>query len=193
VEQKNENTQAVNNLDGSQTGQPDSESGPSNSSDLEQVLAAKTDEIKSLHDKYLRLAAEFENYKRLAQRDQREQAKFANETLLKELLPIVDNLQRAVNFSKSSAGSEQLIEGVQLTLKQFFETLTKFGVKPITSVGEPFDPSRHQAVAKMESNDQPEHTIIQEHQPGYLLHDRILRAAMVTVAAAPREEGEHHG
>ena len=165
----------------------------SSSDELEQALAAKTDEVKGLNDRYLRLAAEFENYKRLAQRDQREQAKFANENILKELLPIVDNLQRAVNFSKSAADCNQLIEGVQLTLKQFMETLSKFGIKQITSVGEPFDPSRHQAVATIASNDEPEHTIIQEHQPGYLLHDRILRAAMVTVAAAPREEGEHHG
>jgi molecular chaperone GrpE len=165
----------------------------SGSEQFEQALAAKADEVKNLNDRYLRLAAEFENYKRLAQRDQREQAKFANENILKELLPVIDNLQRAVNFSKSVTGCDQLIEGVQLTLKQFIETLSKFGIKQITSIGEPFDPSRHQAVATIPSNDQPEHTIIQEHQPGYLLHDRILRAAMVTVAAAPREEGEHHG
>jgi molecular chaperone GrpE len=165
----------------------------SDSNELEQALVAKADEVKALNDRYLRLAAEFENYKRLAQRDQREQTKFANENILKELLPIVDNLQRAVDFSKSATGCDQLIEGVQLTLKQFLETLSKFGIKQITSVGEPFDPSRHQAVATIASNDQPEHTIIQEHQPGYLLHDRMLRAAMVTVAAAPREEGEHHG
>ena len=165
----------------------------SGSEEFEQALAAKADEVKNLNDRYLRLAAEFENYKRLTQRDQREQAKFANENILKELLPVIDNLQRAVNFSKSVTGCDQLIEGVQLTLKQFIETLSKFGIKQITSIGEPFDPSRHQAVATIPSNDQPEHTIIQEHQPGYLLHDRILRAAMVTVAAAPREEGEHHG
>ena len=165
----------------------------SGSEQFEQALAAKADEVKNLNDRYLRLAAEFENYKRLAQRDQREQAKFANENILKELLPVIDNLQRAVNFSKSATDCDQLIEGVQLTLKQFIETLSKFGIKQITSIGEPFDPSRHQAVATIPSNDQPEHTIIQEHQPGYLLHDRILRAAMVTVAAAPREEGEHHG
>ena len=165
----------------------------SGSEQFEQALAAKADEVKNLNDRYLRLAAEFENYKRLAQRDQREQAKFANENILKELLPVIDNLQRAVNFSKSVTGCDQLIEGVQLTLKQFIETLSKFGIKQITSIGEPFDPSRHQAVATIPSNDQPEHTIIQEHQPGYLLHDRMLRAAMVTVAAAPREEGEHHG
>ena len=171
----------------------DDHADESSGSDLEQALAAKADEVKNLNDRYLRLAAEFENYKRLAQRDQREQAKFANETLLKDLLPIVDNLQRAVDFSQSSAGLDQLILGVQLTLKQFLETLSKFGVRQVSSIGEPFDPTRHQAVAKTESDNQPENTIIQEHQPGYLLHDRIVRPAMVTVAAAPREEGEHHG
>lgn len=165
----------------------------SGSSELEQALAAKTEEVKRLNDRYMRLAAEFENYKRLSQRDQREQAKFANETLLKEVLPIVDNLQRAVSFSQSQTGCDQLIQGVQLTLKQFLEALSRFGVKQVTSVGEPFDPSRHQAVAKVDSTDQPHNTIVQEHQPGYLLHDRLLRAAMVTVADAPRQEGEHHG
>jgi len=179
--------------DNEQTEQGGPGSERSGLADVEQALAAKTDEVKNLNDRYLRLAAEFENYKRLAQKDQREHAKFANETLLKELLPIVDNLQRAVNFSKSATGCDQLIEGVQLTLKQFLETLSKFGVKQVTSVGEQFDPSRHQAVATVASADHPEHTIIQEHQPGYLLHDRILRASMVSVAAAPREEGEHHG
>jgi molecular chaperone GrpE len=171
----------------------DDHTDESGGSDLEQALAAKADEVKNLNDRYLRLAAEFENYKRLSQRDQREQAKFANETLLKDLLPIVDNLQRAVDFSQSSAGLDQLLQGVQLTLKQFLETLSKFGVRQVSSIGEPFDPTRHQAVAKTESDNQPENTIIQEHQPGYLLHDRIVRPAMVTVAAAPREEGEHHG
>jgi molecular chaperone GrpE len=78
----------------------DEKADESGCSDLEKALAAKDDEVKSLNDRYLRLAAEFENYKRLAQRDQRDQAKFANETLLKDLLPIVDNLQRAVDFSK---------------------------------------------------------------------------------------------
>jgi molecular chaperone GrpE len=165
----------------------------SGSSELAQALAAKEEEVKNLNDRYIRLAAEFENYKRLSQRDQRDQAKFANETLLKEVLPIVDNLQRAIDFSQSTAGCEPLIQGVQLTLKQFLEALSRFGVKQVASIGEPFDPSRHQAVAKIESKDQPHNTIVQEHQPGYLLHDRLLRAAMVTVADAPRQEGEHHG
>jgi molecular chaperone GrpE len=160
------------------------------------------DELKAQQEKYLRLAAEFENYKRLAQRDQREHARFANENLLKDLLPIVDNLERAINFAKASPNKGGLIQGVELTLKQFIETLEKYGIKRITSIGERFDPSRHEAVARVDSRNAQETTVLEEHQPGYLLHERILRPSMVTVAAAPSaaresvpetEEGEHHG
>jgi molecular chaperone GrpE len=191
VEKKKENSSSINDLEN--TDASESGSGTAMDNELELTLAAKSDEVKNLNDKYLRLAAEFENYKRLAQRDQREQVKFANENVLRELLPVVDNLHRAVTFSKSPSGSNKLVEGVELTLKQFIESLSKFGVKQITSVGELFDPARHQAVASVESKDKPEHTVVEEHQSGYLLHDRILRPAMVTVAAAAREEGEHHG
>ena len=187
MEPNRENTQSLNDLEASDS---ESNSNPSGSEDIDSIKSAKSDELKNLNDKYLRLAAEFENYKRLAQRDQREQAKFANENILRELIPVVDNLQRAVTYSKSSASNDSLLQGVELTLKQFTEMLAKFGVKQIKSVGEPFDPARHQAVASVPSKDKPENTIIEEHQPGYLLHDRILRAAMVTVAATPREEGE---
>jgi molecular chaperone GrpE len=160
------------------------------------------DELKAQQDKYLRLAAEFENYKRLAQRDQREYARFANENLLKDLLPIGDNLERALNSAKASPDKRGLIQGVELTRKQFIETLEKYGVKRISSIGERFDPSRHEAVARVDSRNTPETTVLEEHQPGYLLHERILRPSMVTVAAAPStaresvpetEEGEHHG
>ena len=196
---ENKNSQTVSNLDESeqtQTGQQDV------TADGREVLQAKDEELKALNDKYLRLAAEFENYKRLTQRDQREQTKFANETLLKELLPVVDNLQRALQFAQGETNTTNgLAQGVELTLKQFLETLSRFGVKPVKSMGETFDPSKHQAVASVESADSPPHTVVQEHQPGYLLHDRILRPAMVTVAAPTgasqpspdTQEGEHHG
>lgn len=140
------------------------------------------EEIKALQDKYLRLAAEFDNYKRLSQREQRDYARFANESLLKELLPIIDNLERAVRSSKENQGRDGLIQGVELTLKQFTETLAKFGVRPIPSVGQAFDPSRHQAVARVESDSAPVGSVVEEFQRGYYLHDRILRPAMVTVA-----------
>ncbi len=141
------------------------------------------EEIKALQDKYLRLAAEFDNYKRLSLREQRDSARFANEGLLKELLPILDNLERAVRSSKEKQRRDGLIQGVELTLKQFMETLAKFGVRPIASVGQAFDPSRHEAVARVESNTVPAGSVVDEFQRGYYLHDRILRPAMVTVSA----------
>ena len=151
--------------------------------ELQKTLAAKTDEAKGFQEKYLRLAAEFENYKRLSLREQRESSLFANERILKDLLPIIDNLERAVRASKENPAGNALLQGVELTLKQFSETLTKFGVTPVPSIGEPFDPAYHQAVTKLESATSPENTVVEEYQKGYRLHERILRAAMVAVAA----------
>ena len=151
---------------------------------LEQALAAKTEEAKTFQDKHLRLAAEFENFKRLAQKQKQEYSQFANESLLKELLPIVDNLERALQCVQEGRTTDGLGQGVELTLKQFTETLARFGVKPIASLGVPFDPTCHQAVARQESKTAAENIVIEEYQKGYQLHDRILRAAMVVVAAA---------
>lgn len=160
--------------------------------DLQHSLVSKTEEVQSLQDKYLRLAAEFENYKKLALRDQREHVRFANESLLKELLPVIDNLERAIRSGKENAGGDALIQGVELTLKQALETLAKFGLQPMDSVGKSFDPAWHQAVAKVETGTQPENTVVEEFQRGYTLHDRVLRAAMVSVASpsACHDEGE---
>ncbi|WP_455378217.1 nucleotide exchange factor GrpE [Petrachloros mirabilis] len=149
------------------------------------ALADKAEELKALNDKYLRLAAEFDNYKRLAQRDQRDQIKFGNEQLLKELLPVVDNLERAIKAAKDSGVSADngLMQGIELTFKQFIGALGKFGVQAIPTVGQPFDPASHQAVASMPSDEVPDQHVIEEFQRGYRLHDRILRAAMVTVSS----------
>ncbi len=151
--------------------------------ELQKSLTAKTEEAKGLQDKYLRLAAEFENYKRLSLREQRESSLFANERILKDLLPIIDNLERAVRVAKELPSGNGLLQGVELTLKQFAETLAKYGVTVVPSIGEPFDPAHHQAVTRLESATQPENTVVEEYQKGYRLHERILRAAMVAVAA----------
>jgi len=153
-------------------------------------LTSTADELETLRDKYLRLAAEFENYKRRVQREQNEAIRFANEGLLKELLPIIDNLERAIRSAKESPALDGVAEGVDLTLKQFMETLARFGVRPVSSVGEQFDPSRHQAVSRT-GTDAPENTVVEEYLRGYLLHDRVLRAAMVSVAG-PESSGESH-
>lgn len=144
--------------------------------------ASSAEELKSLNDKYLRLAAEFDNYKRLAQRDQRDQIRFGNEQLLKELLPVVDNLERAIKAAKDGGSGSSLVQGVDLTLKQLNGALGKFGVQSIPTVGQPFDPSGHQAVASVPSAQVPERHVVDEFQRGYRLHDRILRPAMVTVS-----------
>lgn len=194
---KDENDNRISQLDSSlKDDRPaeDTASAPPEEETQPEVAAPKPDERQELQDKYLRLAAEFENYKRRAQRDQREYVQFANEGLLKELLPIVDNLERAIQASKEQRESEGLVQGVELTLKQFLETLMKFGVRRIDSVGTLFDPALHQAVARVESADAPENTVLEEYQKGYLLHDRVLRAAMVAVAVATapaiRDEGD---
>jgi molecular chaperone GrpE len=152
-------------------------------SELQLALAAKAEEVTALNDKYLRLAAEFDNYKRLAQKDQRDQIRFGNEHLLKELLPVVDNLERAIKSSREGAGSDVLIQGVDLTLKQLTGALTKFYVVPVETVGRPFDPATHQSVASVASETVPKQHVVDELQRGYLLHDRILRAAMVSISS----------
>ncbi len=169
-------THGIHSLDGQ------AEESTEGSSELQQALEAKTDECKALNEKYLRLAAEFDNYKRLAQRDQRDQIKYGNEQILKELLPVVDNLERAIKSSKGTNSADALTQGVELTLKQLVGALTKFGVTAVESVGQTFDPATQQAVAQVPSDTVPENHVVDEYQTGYLLHDRILRAAMVTVS-----------
>ena len=160
-------------------------------SSVQDELTRKTEECKAINDKYLRLAAEFENYKRLTQRDQREQIRFGNEQLLKELLPVVDNMERAIKASRTNGSDSALVQGVELTLKQLSGILAKFGVQAIETAGQDFDPSAHQAVSYGPSNDVPANKVLDEFQKGYRLHDRILRAAMVSVSSGPAQRNEH--
>jgi len=157
--------------------------------DLQLALAAKAEEVRGLNDKYLRLAAEFDNYKRLIQRDQRDQIRFGNEQLLKELLPVLDNLERAIKASQEGGDSNVLIQGVDLTLKQLTGVLSRFHVKPVETVGQLFNPATHQSVTSVASKKIPEQHVVEEFQRGYLLHDRILRAAMVSVSTG-QADGE---
>ena len=154
------------------------------SSASEQQRRSLEEEIKAVQDRYLRLAAEFENYKKRAQKDQAEYTKYALERLLRELLPVLDNLQRALQHAQRSGGTNGLIEGVELTCKQYLEVLSRFGVRPIPSVGLPFDPAVHQAVATVDPQGQAPNTIVEEYEKGYYLHDRMLRPSRVTVAAS---------
>lgn len=173
----------------------DSSEKTSESKDQESVESpaevTAADELKTAQDRYLRLAAEFENYKKRAQKDQADYIKYANERILKDLLTVLDNLQRALQHAQQPGGTNGLVQGVELTCKQYIETLARFGVKEISSVGLPFDPVVHQAVAMVEAGaGQAPNTVVAEHEKGYYLYDRVLRPAMVTVAASNKAAGD---
>ncbi|MCP9471190.1 MAG: nucleotide exchange factor GrpE [Nitrospira sp.] len=193
----NSNSKRISDLEHRENGNSDTAetvSADSRLIEIEKTLEAKTEECKALHDKYLRLAAEFDNYKRVAQREQREQIKFGNEQLLKDLLPTIDNMERAIKAARDNktAGHDALVQGVELTLKQLVGTLAKFGVQAIEAAGQAFDPAAHQAVSHVPSDSVPQDHVIDEFQKGYRLHDRILRAAMVSVSAGPAKTDEQH-
>lgn len=143
------------------------------------------------HDRLLRASAEYDNFKKRAQREAEEFRRFANETLIKELLPVVDNLERAVESSGASKdGGNGIVQGVEMTLREINKVLERFNLKAIESKGQPFDPNFHQAVLQEESDAQPDNTVLKEMQKGYLLHDRLIRPAMVVVAKAPIKEND---
>lgn len=146
-------------------------------------------EAKETYDRLLRVSAEFENYKKRMAREKEEFRKYANESLIKDLLPVVDNLERAIDSSCNHEGSNDcLMEGVNLTLKEILKILDKFGVRPIESLGKTFDPTFHQAFLQEETEDHPDNTVFRELQKGYMIHDRLLRPSMVVVSKAKGKE-----
>ena len=150
---------------------------------LEKALETARKEAKENHDRYLRVCADFENYKKRTARETEEYRKFANETLIKEMLTIVDNLERAVDSSNNrSEDQTPIVEGIQMTLKAVWSILERFHVTPIDAMGKPFDPRFHQAFQQEESEECPENTVLREFQKGYQLYDRLLRPTMVIVS-----------
>jgi len=165
---------------------PSEDTSATSQDELESELESVRQEAKENYDKYLRASAELDNVRKRTARELGDFRKFAVEKIVKDLLPVVDNLERAIH---SSGGNDQdangLIEGVDLVLKDLLKVFDKFGVKPIESLEKPFDPTFHQAVMQEETPDHPDSTVISELQKGYLLHDRLLRPAMVVVSRKP--------
>lgn len=170
---------------------------PINDSDAGEPVGEETDPIKILemkvqsaedaaaqaHERLLRATAEYENYKKRGQRETEEFRKFANESLIKELLPVIDNLERAVESSGADkTANKGIVEGVEMTLREIYKVLERFHLKALESEGRPFDPNFHQAVLQQETQDHPENTVLKEMQKGYILHDRLIRPAMVVVS-----------
>ena len=151
-------------------------------------LAEKEAEAKANYDLFLRERAELENFKRRMQREQAESLRFANEPLIRALLPVLDNLERAVGHARGGSNGQPLIEGVTLVARSFVETLEKYGVTRVTAKGELFDPTRHEAMAQAEDANVTPNTVVDEYCPAYFLHGRLLRPALVTVAKTPTSE-----
>ncbi|MCW8800627.1 MAG: nucleotide exchange factor GrpE [Desulfobacter sp.] len=140
------------------------------------------DQLNEQKEKVLRLSAEFENFKKRKQREIDEFKKFANETIFRQLLSVVDNLERAIGSATNAVEEASLLEGVKLTHKEILTLFESFNVKLVEAENQPFDPNFHQAVTHEQNDDVPDNTVINVLQKGYMLHDRLLRPAMVIVS-----------
>src|SRR5574341_1427841 len=153
---------------------------------LRQSLEQKTREAAEANDKYLRAAADFDNYRKRMQRELTDFRKYANEQMALELLTVADHLGLALKHAAESGETVQgLREGVELVYKQLCDVLEKFGVTRFSAEGEPFDPAKHEAMMQVASTEAPENTVVQVLQDGYLYHDKVLRHAKVGVSKKP--------
>jgi molecular chaperone GrpE len=151
-------------------------------------LQARLAELEGMKEKMVRSAADFENAKKRLQRDKEDFAKYAQENLFRDLLPALDNLERALRHSKEDEATlKNVVKGVEVVAKHFLDTLKKQGLQRFQSLGEVFDPHRHEIMVTTEGSGK-DHEILEEIEPGYMLHDRVLRVARVRVRVAPSSE-----
>ena len=149
--------------------------------DLERQLAEQKDRM-------LRAMAEADNIRRRAQRDAEDRIRYANEALVRELIPILDNFDRALVSARAAGGAETVLAGVELIQRELLRVLERAGLSRYSAVGQPFDPTRHEAIARVVSVDAAPDTVVSETAPGYALQGRVVRPALVAVAAAPDED-----
>lgn len=152
--------------------------------DPENITAALEIELAEKNDKYLRLYAEFENYKKKTQKDKEEILKYGNETLIYELLPVIDTLEMAVKHSTEGNidKTQSLSQGVENTLREFLRVLEKFGVKAIEAAGKPFDPAYHHAMSQIEGVEYEDNMVVQEFRKGYTINNKVIRPSLVAVS-----------
>jgi molecular chaperone GrpE len=149
---------------------------------LESELAGAREEARQNHDRWVRERADMDNLRKRAARERQDAARFGTEQLLRDLLPVIDDLDRAIAAAQNGSDGQPLVEGVELVRKAFIDALQRHGVERLSAEGERFDPARHEAVAFIESDTHEPHQVVEEHRAGYRLHDRLLRPAMVTVS-----------
>lgn len=159
--------------------------------ELRATIAQHEGEAAKIRDQFLRERAELENFKKRMTREKSEALRYASEPLIRELLPVIDNLERALNAAPPphEGTPDALRDGVAMVAQQFDEILSRFGVARVEAADQPFDPNEHEALAHVETTLKEPGSVLDEHLPGYRLHDRLLRAAQVTVAKAPGSQG----
>jgi molecular chaperone GrpE len=138
-------------------------------------------EKEECYDRLLRTQADFDNYRKRIQKEQANLLRYGSENALREILPVVDNLELAVGSARAHGQKDSHIEGLELILAQMRDALDRLGVKPIESIGEPFDPNKHDALIRVYAPDAPEGVVVDEIRKGYYLYDKVLRPAQVTV------------
>jgi molecular chaperone GrpE len=193
LDQSEKETNAKTNTEESRKNIPEpepEEDGDSSEGDLDEKLREAESKAEDYYDRLLRASAEFDNYKKRTTREMRDVVRYANEKLFKELLFVVDNLERAIDaVEQDNPDDDPLLQGVRLTLAEVEKILERNNVTPIEALGQAFDPNFHQAMMQEETEEQPANTVIKEMQKGYVLHDRLLRPAMVVVSKAATKEG----
>lgn len=156
-------------------------------SQLQEQLAAKEIEVRDNWDRFVRERADLENYRKRTNREKEELLNYGNKSLIEEILPIVDNLERALAHATED-GQSAVVEGIRMTHVMLVSALKKFGVTPLEAIGTTFDPAFHQAMTQVASDQYPPNTVVDEFQKGYLLRERLLRPAMVSVSTAKQGE-----
>jgi molecular chaperone GrpE len=148
-------------------------------------LAEALEENKRIRDQLLRTAADFDNFRKRSRREVSDASERGREEILKELLPVFDNLERAADHAKGATEMSALTDGIDLVIKQFVDTLAKIGVEKLDARGQAFDPSVHEAIQQLETPDMPPGTVAHQVQAGYKMGGRLVRPCMVVVAKAP--------
>jgi molecular chaperone GrpE len=156
--------------------------------ELETLNRELQDHKEKLEDRLLRMAAEFDNYKKRTTREFQQVVETANKDLILQLVDVLDNFQRALDSAKSAKDFDAFHRGVELIYNHLHEILTRQGLEPIEAVGQPFDPHLHEAVMQVDDDQHPPETIVDQMQPGYLLRDKLLRAPRVIVSRGPGEK-----
>jgi molecular chaperone GrpE len=168
----------------------DGETAPASgeSAATEDPLAKAQAEAAKMKDAWVRTAADFDNFRKRTRRELEDARKGGREELLKDLLPVFDNLERAVTSSKSAPDVKAVVDGLAMVLKQFESTLARSGITKVATTGMSFDPQVHEAIQQVETDEHPPGTVVAEVQPGYMSGERLVRAAMVVVAKPKASE-----